>query len=47
MQTYDYALDAVLSKSVVLSEQLLIEIEEFMNENKDLGYVTKARALAS
>ena len=41
MQTYDDALDAILSKSVVLPEQLLIEIEEFINENKDLGYVTK------
>jgi hypothetical protein len=41
MQTYDDALDALLSKSVILPEQLLIEIEEFINENKDLGYVTK------
>jgi hypothetical protein len=41
MQTYDDALDALLSKSVVLPEQLLIEIKEFINENKDLGYVTK------
>lgn len=41
MQTYDDTLDAILSKSVVLPEKLLIEIEEFINENKDLGYVTK------
>jgi metal-responsive CopG/Arc/MetJ family transcriptional regulator len=41
MQTYDDALDALLSKSVILPEQLLIEIEEFIKENKDLGYVTK------
>jgi metal-responsive CopG/Arc/MetJ family transcriptional regulator len=41
MQTYDDALDAILSKSVILPEQLLIEIGEFINENKDLGYVTK------
>jgi hypothetical protein len=41
MQTYDDALDAILGKSVVLPEQLLIEIKEFINENKDLGYVTK------
>jgi hypothetical protein len=41
MQTYDDALDVILSKSVILPEQLLIEIEEFINENRDLGYVTK------
>jgi hypothetical protein len=41
MQTYDDALDALLSKLVILPEQLLIEIEEFIKENKDLGYVTK------
>jgi hypothetical protein len=41
MQTYDDALDALLSKSVILPEQLLIEIEEFIRENRDLGYVTK------
>jgi metal-responsive CopG/Arc/MetJ family transcriptional regulator len=32
---------ALLSKSVILPEQLLIEIEEFIKENRDLGYVTK------
>ena len=41
MQTYDDALDAILSKSVILPEQLLIEIDEFINGNRDLGYVTK------
>jgi hypothetical protein len=41
MQTYDDALDALLSKSVILPEQLLIEIEEFIRENRDLCYVTK------
>jgi hypothetical protein len=41
MQTYDDALDALLSKSVVLPERLLIDIEEFIKENRDLGYVTK------
>jgi hypothetical protein len=41
MQTYDDALNAILSKSVILPEQLLIEIEEFIKENRELGYVTK------
>jgi metal-responsive CopG/Arc/MetJ family transcriptional regulator len=36
-----YALDVILSKSVILPEQLLVEIEEFVKENRDLGYVTK------
>jgi hypothetical protein len=41
MQTYQDALEAILGKSVVLPEHLLVEIEEFIKENRDLGYVTK------
>jgi hypothetical protein len=41
MQTYQDALEAILDKSVILPEQLLLEIEQFIKENKDLGYVTK------
>jgi len=41
MQTYDDALEAILNKSIILPKHLLIEIEEFIGENRDLGYVTK------
>jgi hypothetical protein len=41
MQTYQDALEAILSKSVILPEHLLLEIEEFIKKNRDLGYVTK------
>ena len=41
MKTYQDAIDAVLNTSVVLPEDLLHEIEEFIVENRDLGYVTK------
>jgi len=41
MQTYQDALEAILSKSAILPEHLLLEIEEFIRENRDLGYMTK------
>jgi hypothetical protein len=41
MLTYQDALEAILNKSVILPEQLLLEIEQFIKKNKDLGYLTK------
>lgn len=41
MKTYQDAIDAVLNKSVILPEDLLHEVDEFIVENRDLGYVTK------
>jgi len=41
MKTYQDAMDALLNKSVILPENLLHEIDEFIVENRDLGYVTK------
>jgi len=41
MKTYSDAIEALLSKSVVLSPELLNEVETFMENNEKLGYVTR------
>jgi metal-responsive CopG/Arc/MetJ family transcriptional regulator len=41
MKTYSDAIEAVLSKSVMLSPEFLDEVENFLKENAQLGYATK------
>jgi len=41
LQTYQDALEALLSQSVMLPADLLVEIEKFMHEKKGLGFTTK------
>jgi len=41
MQTYQDAIEAVLNQSVKLPSELLAEIENFIEENKQLGYTTR------
>jgi len=41
MQTYTDAIEALLKESVVLPPELLTQIENFIEKNKQLGYVTK------
>jgi metal-responsive CopG/Arc/MetJ family transcriptional regulator len=41
MQTYQDAIEAMLSQSVILPPELLAEIEGFIEENKHLGYTTR------
>jgi hypothetical protein len=41
MQTYQDAIEAMLSRSVILPTELLTEIEKFIEENKHLGYITR------
>jgi hypothetical protein len=41
MKTYSDAIEAMLNKSVILSPELLDEVESFMKENAELGYTTK------
>ena len=41
MKTYSDAIETMLSKSVMLSPQLLDQVEIFMKENAQLGYATK------
>jgi Arc/MetJ-type ribon-helix-helix transcriptional regulator len=41
MQTYTDAIENLLSTSVMLPPELLTEIENFIGENKHLGYTTR------
>jgi Arc/MetJ-type ribon-helix-helix transcriptional regulator len=41
MQTYEDAIEATLNQSVTLPPELLAEIENFIEENKHLGYRTR------
>jgi hypothetical protein len=41
MQTYTDAIEALLKESVVLPPELLTQIENFIEKNKQLGYMTK------
>jgi hypothetical protein len=40
MKTYSDAIEALLSKSVMLSPELLSQIESFIKDNLELGYST-------
>ena len=41
MQTYQDAIEAMLTRSVILPTELLAEIEKFIEENKQLGFTTR------
>jgi hypothetical protein len=41
MQTYQDAIDAMLTRSVILPRELLAEIENFIETNKHLGFITR------
>jgi len=41
MQTYQDAIEAMLTRSVILPTELLAEIENFIETNKHLGYTTR------
>jgi len=41
MQTYQDAIEAMLSQSVILPPELLRHVEEFIEANKQLGYTTR------
>ena len=41
MKTYSDAIEALLSKSVILSPELLDQVESFIKDNVQLGYTTK------
>jgi metal-responsive CopG/Arc/MetJ family transcriptional regulator len=41
MKTYSDAIEAILSKSVILSPELLGEVDSFTKDNTQLGYTTK------
>jgi Arc/MetJ-type ribon-helix-helix transcriptional regulator len=41
MQTYQDAINALINESVILPEELLTQIQNFMEENKQLGFTTR------
>lgn len=41
MQTYQDAIEAMLSQSVIMPPELLSEVESFIEKNKRLGYTTR------
>ena len=41
MQTYQDAIEAMLNQSVILPPELLAQIENFIEENKHLGFTTR------
>jgi len=41
MQTYTDAVEALLKQSVILPPELLAQIENFMETNKQMGYTTR------
>jgi Arc/MetJ-type ribon-helix-helix transcriptional regulator len=41
MQTYTDAIENLLSQSVILPSELLVQIEGFIEENRQLGYTTR------
>jgi len=41
MQTYQDAINALINESVILPQELLVQIQSFVEENKHLGFTTK------
>jgi metal-responsive CopG/Arc/MetJ family transcriptional regulator len=41
MQTYTDAIENLLSQSVILPSELLVQVESFMEENRHLGFTTR------
>jgi DNA-binding NarL/FixJ family response regulator len=41
MKTYSDAIEAILSRSVILSSESLDNVEAFLKDNLQLGYATK------
>lgn len=41
MQTYQDAINALINESVILPQELLTQTQNFVEENKHLGYTTK------
>jgi Arc/MetJ-type ribon-helix-helix transcriptional regulator len=41
MQTYQDAINALLNESVILPQEVLTQIQNFIEENKHLGYTTR------
>lgn len=41
MQTYQDAIEALINESIILPQELLMQIQNFIEENKQLGFTTR------
>jgi uncharacterized protein (UPF0305 family) len=46
LQTYSDAIEALLNCSIILRLELLAEVEKYINENKQQGYITREEFIA-
>jgi len=46
LQTYSDAIEALLNCSITLQPELLAEVEKYINENKQQGYITREEFIA-
>jgi hypothetical protein len=46
LQTYSDAIEALLNCSITLQPELLAEVERYINENKQQGYITREEFIA-
>ena len=41
MQTYQDAINALINESVILPQEVLVQIQDFIEQNRHLGYTTR------
>jgi len=46
MVTYSEAIEALLNRSITLNPDLIAEVEKYINENKQQGYLTREEFIA-
>jgi tRNA-dihydrouridine synthase len=46
LQTYSDAIEALISRSITLNPNLIAEVEKYINENKQQGYITREEFIA-
>jgi hypothetical protein len=46
LQTYSDAIEALISRSIILHPDLLAEVEKYIEENKQQGYITREEFIA-
>ena len=46
MVTYSEAIEALLNRSITLNPDLIAEVEKYINENKQQGYITREEFIA-
>jgi uncharacterized HAD superfamily protein len=46
LQTYSDVIETLLSRSIILNQDLLVEVEKCIKENKQQGYITREEFIA-